>query len=89
MSGPRGPAVQYDPIMVNRWTQRRQQRRRRREIGNALRSEFELERPRGFAALRELVRGVGELEKARMTARARALDEPTSRPARQRTPTRR
>lgn len=57
------------------WTQRRLARLRRRVDGRALRAEFELEQPRGLAALRAFSRQIGELERARMTARVRALDE--------------
>jgi len=66
--------------MVTRRARRRQQRLRQREIRLALRSEFEFERPRGWAALRALVRDVGGLERARITARASAIDDALRRP---------
>jgi hypothetical protein len=59
-----------------RWiTERRTARVRRRDDARALRAEFELERPRGLAALRALVRDIGDLERARMTAHKRAADD--------------
>jgi hypothetical protein len=64
--------------MANWWRRRRQARVRRREIGLAIRAEFELERPRGFAALRSLVWGVGELERARITGRDPGSHEPAA-----------
>jgi hypothetical protein len=71
------------------WQRRRQTRLRRREIGLALRAEFELERPRGLAALRSLVWGVGELERARITGRdPGSHEDPVPPPARQRTTSR-
>ncbi|HEU0317705.1 MAG TPA: hypothetical protein VFR49_10275 [Solirubrobacteraceae bacterium] len=63
--------------MVNWWRRRRVARARRREIGLAIRAEFELERPRGFAAVRSFVWGVGELERARITGRDPGTPEPT------------
>jgi len=66
--------------MVTRRARRRQQRLRQREIRLALRSEFEFERPRGWVALRALVRDVGGLERARITARASAIDDALRRP---------
>ncbi|MGI8803797.1 MAG: hypothetical protein ACR2KV_16800 [Solirubrobacteraceae bacterium] len=76
--------------MASWGNQRRQERRRRREIGIALRAEFELDRPRGWAAVRALVQNVGELERARMTSSARAREKPLPRPrAAERTTSRR
>ncbi len=76
--------------MTGWWQRRRQARQRRREVGLALRAEFELERPRGLAAVPSLVWGVGELERARITGRdpgsPGGLASP---PARQRTASRR
>jgi len=75
--------------MAKWWRQRRKDRLRRREIGIALRAEFDLENPRGWAGMRALIRGVGELERARMIARTEALDvRPSSAPAKPRTTTR-
>ncbi|MCA1689941.1 MAG: hypothetical protein LC720_05750 [Actinobacteria bacterium] len=50
--------------------------RQRREIARAIRGELELEPPRGLARIRALTSEVGELERARMTALARALERP-------------
>jgi hypothetical protein len=71
------------------WTRRRQARVRRREIAAAIRSEWELERPRGLAAVRAHISAVGELERARITSRAETAGRRPARPARERTPTRR
>jgi hypothetical protein len=76
--------------MTNWWRRRREARNRRREVGLAIRAEFELERPRGFAALRSLAWGVGELERARITGRDPGSHDPVARPpAVHRTTTRR
>jgi hypothetical protein len=59
-----------------RWiSERRVAREQRRGDARALRAEFELERPRGLAALRALMRDIGDLERARMTAHKRSADE--------------
>jgi hypothetical protein len=72
--------------MTGWWQRRREARQRRREVGLALRAEFELERPRGLAAVRSLVWGVGELERARITGRDPGSHEDLAPPpARQRT----
>jgi hypothetical protein len=48
------------------WQRRRAKRERRAQDGRALRSEFELDRPRGFARLRALAASVGDLERERI-----------------------
>jgi hypothetical protein len=53
----------------------RRAREQRRGDARAVRAEFELDPPRGLAALRGLMRDVGELERARVTAHRRAAEE--------------
>jgi hypothetical protein len=48
--------------------------------GRALRAEFELDRPRGLAALRALVATVEELERERIRSHRAAAQQP-ARPA--------
>jgi len=43
-----------------------------------LRSEFELDRPRGLAALRALAASVGDLERERIRSHLAATQEPVS-----------
>jgi hypothetical protein len=54
---------------LTRWRNKRERRARDRR---ALRSEFEIDRPRGFAALRALVADVGALERERIRSHAEA-----------------
>jgi hypothetical protein len=67
--------------MLRSISDRRASRVQRRDDARALRAEFELDRPRGLAALRALVRDVGELERARMTAHKRTADDARGRHA--------
>jgi hypothetical protein len=53
------------------WRARREQRALDKR---ALRSEFELDRPRRFAALRKLVADMSELERARMASHTAAAN---------------
>jgi hypothetical protein len=67
----------------NRWWQRRRAKRERRaQDERALRSEFELDRPRGFGfgRLRALAASVGDLERERIRSHAVA-DHPAATPA--------
>ncbi|MDQ6804732.1 MAG: hypothetical protein M3065_07145 [Actinomycetota bacterium] len=53
---------------------RRARREQRALDKRALRSEFELDPPRRFAALRKLVADVGELERARIASHVEAAN---------------
>lgn len=70
---------------VGRW---REARRERAADRRALRSEFELERPRGLARLRAFAAEVAALEGERMRTREAAVREGASRREQQPTPTR-
>lgn len=59
---------------------RRARRQQRALDRRALRSEFELDRPRRFAGLRKLVAEIGELEQARIASHTQAANL-RSRPA--------
>jgi len=57
---------------------RRDARKRRADDRRALRSEFELDRPRGLAALRAFATSVVEFERERIRSHTAPLRQPAS-----------